>query len=77
LKVAVTDSADFIVILQVERPVQGADHPSKKAPLAGVAVRITTVPAAKDALHLGVHAIPAGLLVTLPLEVPAIATVSL
>jgi hypothetical protein len=34
------------------------------------------VPAAKDAVQVGAHVIPAGLLVTVPVEVPANVTVS-
>jgi hypothetical protein len=39
-------------------------------------VSFTTVPAANDALHVGAHVIPAGLLVTVPVDAPANVMVS-
>jgi len=76
LKVAVTASAAFIVSVQVPVPLQAPDQLTKYAPLLGTGVSFTTVPAAKAALQVGAHVMPAGLLVTVPLEVPANVTVS-
>jgi hypothetical protein len=64
LKVAVTDVLEFIVGLQtVDVPEQAPDHPAKVEFAAGAAVRVTTVPALK--------VVPAGLVVTVPVPVPA------
>jgi hypothetical protein len=57
-------------------PLQAPDQPAKYAPLLAVAVSLTTVPAANDALHVGEQVIPAGVLVTVPVEVPARLTVN-
>ena len=76
LKVAVTDWFAFIVTVHVPVPLQAPDHPAKKAPLAGVAVSLTLVPELNDAVHVGEQLIPAGLLVTVPVEVPANCTES-
>jgi hypothetical protein len=65
-----------MVSVQVLVPLQAPDHPAKYAPLPGAGVSFTTVPEAKDVLHVGAHAMPAGLLVTVPVEVPANVTVS-
>jgi len=63
--------------LQVEAwPVHAPDHAARYAPFAGVAVSVTTVPELNDALQVGAQLIPAGLLMTVPLEVPASVTVS-
>src|SRR5215471_15709798 len=76
LKVAVTLRA--CVMLTVHRPVPL--HPSplqpvKREPLSGVAVSVTLVPWSKAALHVLPQLIPTGLLVTVPLPVPALLTV--
>jgi hypothetical protein len=65
-------------MVRVQRPVplQAPDHPAKKAPLAATGVRTTLVPALKDALQVGAQLMPAGLLVTVPPEVPASVAVS-
>jgi hypothetical protein len=76
LKVAVTDWFAFIVTVQLPVPLQAPDHPAKKAALAGVAVSLTLVPELNDALHVGAQLMPAGLLVTVPVEVPANCTES-
>jgi len=75
LKVAVTLRAALMVTLQVlPAPVQAPLHPANTEPTAGVAVRVTTVPLAYSAPHAVPQSIPAGLDVTLPLPVPALAT---
>lgn len=76
LKVAVTDWFAFMVTLQAPVPLHAPDHPAKKAPLAGVAVSLTLVPELNDALQVGAQVMPAGLLVTVPVEVPASCTES-
>jgi hypothetical protein len=65
-----------MVSLQVDLPVQAPDQPSKNAPLPAFAVSVTTVPDLNDALQVGAQLIPAGLLVTVPVDVPANVTVS-
>src|SRR6267142_1726034 len=76
LKVAVADWFAFIVRVQVPVPLHAPDQPAKKAPLPAVAVSFTLVPELNDALHVGAQLIPAGLLVTVPVEVPASCTES-
>ncbi len=76
LKVAVAVALAFIVRVQTLVPLQAPDQPTKYAPLAGAGVSFTTVPAANDALQLGAQLMPVGLLVTVPVEVPANWTVS-
>ena len=71
LKVAVTDCAEFMVTLQLPVPEQAPLHPAKVAPAAGVAVNVTTVPPAKFALQVPGQLMPAGVLATVPLPVPA------
>jgi hypothetical protein len=66
-----------MVTLQVDLPAQAPDQLSKCAPFTAVAVSVTTVPAVNDALQVGEQLIPAGLLVTVPLEEPAKVIVSL
>src|SRR3989441_9625910 len=51
-------------------------QPVKVEPAAGVAVSVTAVPLAKLAVHVAPQVIPAGALVTVPLPVPALLTVS-
>jgi hypothetical protein len=76
LNVAVTVSAALIVTEQVLVPVQPAPlHPANVDPVAAAAVSTTTCPAVKLAEHVGWHAMPAGLLVTVPVPVPASTTV--
>ena len=57
-------------------PLQTPDQPTKYAPLPGLGVRVTIVPQLNEALHVGEQVIPAGVLVTVPVEVPASVTVS-
>jgi hypothetical protein len=64
-----------MVSVQVLVPLQAPDQPAKKAPLAGAAVSFTLVPELKDAEQVDGQLMPAGLLVTVPVEVPANCTV--
>src|SRR5206468_6756942 len=50
-------------------------QPVKVEPAAGLAVRVTAVPLAKLAEQVAPQLSPAGLLVTVPLPVPALLTV--
>jgi hypothetical protein len=77
LNVAVTDSAAFIVTEHVPVPVQPAAplHPANVDPVAAAAVSTTTWPLVKLAEHVVPQLIPAGLLVTVPVPVPASSTV--
>src|SRR5207302_1723940 len=75
-KLAVTDRAALMVTVQVvpeaaSQPLQ----PVNVDPVAGVAVRVTTVPLSKAAEQVAPQLIPAGSEVTVPLPVPALVTV--
>ena len=75
LKVAVTDAFAVRVRLHGLVPEQAPDQPLKVNPAAGVAVSVTLVPLANDAVQVVPQLIPLGLLVTVPLPVPASVTV--
>jgi len=75
LKVAVTDCAALIVTAQLPVPVQAPLHPAKVEPAAALAARVTTAALAKFALQVPGQLMPAGVLVTFPLPVPAAVTV--
>jgi hypothetical protein len=75
VKVAVQFRAADIVTLpsvQSASPVQLAN----REPAAGVAVNVTGCPEANGPLHVAPQLIPAGLLVTDPVPVPALVMVS-
>jgi hypothetical protein len=76
LNVAVTEAAALIVTEQAPAPVHAPLQPAKVAPLPGVAINVTTVPLAKFAVHVVPQLMPDGLLVTVPLPVPASVTVN-
>jgi hypothetical protein len=76
LKVAVTVVLAASVKLHAPVPVQPPAHPAKVEPALGVAVRVTAVPGAKLALQVVPQLIPEGLLVTVPVPVPAFFTTS-
>src|SRR5438093_10969559 len=75
--VAVTVVAADRVTVHEPVPVQPPPlQPLKVDPAAGVAVSVTAVPLGQLAAELVPHVIPAGVLVTIPLPVPAFVTVS-
>ena len=77
MKVAVTVVAAESVTTQVPVPEQPPPlQPVKVEPAAGVAVNVTAVPLAKLAEQVAPQLIPTGALVTVPLPVPALLTVS-
>lgn len=76
LKVAVTDVLAFMVTVQLPVPLQPPPlQPAKTDPLDGVVVRVTEVPLLNDAEQVLPQMIPSGVLVTVPLPVPALVTV--
>src|SRR5207249_698877 len=77
LKVAVTVVAAETVTVQAPVPEQPPPlQPVKVEPAAGVVVSVTAVPLAKLAEQVAPQLIPTGALVTVPLPVPALLTVS-
>jgi hypothetical protein len=76
LNVAVAVRLLFIVTVHAPVPLQAPLHPAKKDPLLACAVSFTFVPDANEAEHVGEQLMPAGLLVTVPLLLPASVTVS-
>src|SRR2546422_897320 len=77
VKVAVTVVAAESVIVHAPVPLQPPPvQPVKVEPAAAVAVNVTAVPLAKLAEQVAPQLIPAGALVTVPLPVPALLTVS-
>jgi hypothetical protein len=77
VNVAVTVCAAANVTEQPAVPVQPAPlQPAKLEPVAAVAVKVTCVPLAKFAVQVDGHEMPAGALVTVPVPVPASATVN-
>ena len=77
MKVAVTVVAAESVTTQVPVPEHPPPlQPVKVEPPTGVAVNVTAVPLAKLAEQVAPQLIPTGALVTVPLPVPALLTVS-
>src|SRR5436309_2657833 len=75
-KVAVTVVAALRVTVQAPVPEQPPPlQPVKVEPAAGAAVSVTAVPLVKLAAQVAPQVIPAGLLVTVPVPVPALETV--
>ena len=76
LKVAVTAVFAFSVIWQVPVPLQAPLQPANVEFVPAVAVSVILVPDAKFALQAVPQLIPEGLLVTVPVPVPASETIS-
>jgi hypothetical protein len=76
LKVAVTALAALMVTEQVPVPLQAPLHPAKVEPEPATAVKTTVAPLVKFALHVLGQVMPLGLLVTVPVPVPANVTES-
>src|SRR5216117_762484 len=75
--VAMTVVAAVRVTVQAPVPEQPPPlQPVKVEPVAGVAVSVTAVPLVKLAAQVAPQVIPAGALVTVPLPVPTLLTVS-
>ncbi len=73
-KVAVTELAALNMMLQVAFPVHPPLQLEKTSLVAGVALSVTCVFCGKLAEHVAGQLIPAGLLVTVPVPVPAMVT---
>jgi hypothetical protein len=76
VNVPVTEWSVPIVSVHVPVPEQSPDHPANVLPAAAVAVSVTCVPGARLTEQVAPQSIPAGLLVTVPVPVPAFETVS-
>lgn len=76
LNVAVTVALAVGVTTHDPVPLQPPDQPANVEPVLGAAVRVTGVPLAKLAVHVVPQLIPVGLLVTVPVPVPALCTVT-
>src|SRR5262245_38468436 len=76
LNVAVTVRAALIVTVQVPVPVQLPPQPANVEPVDADAVRLTTVPVVNEVVHAVPQLMPVGELVTAPLPVPDLVTVS-
>ncbi len=66
-----------MVTVQVPVPVQAPLQPAKVEPLAAAALRVTEAPALNAAEQVAPQLMPVGLLVTVPLPLPALLTVRL
>lgn len=64
----------LIVTTQLPVPEHAPDQPANLEPDLADAVRVTTVPAANVCVQASPHEIPAGVLMTCPLPIPAFAT---
>jgi hypothetical protein len=71
LKAAVTVCVAFMATTQLPVPLHAPPHPTNADPEDGVAIRETSVPPAKVSAQTAGQTIPAGVLTTLPLPVPA------
>jgi hypothetical protein len=76
LNVAVTEELAVKSTVQAPVPVQAPDHPANVELASAAAVKVIEVPVLKLALHVAPQLIPPGLLVTVPVPVPALCTVS-
>src|ERR1700752_1961832 len=71
LKVAVTNWPVFATTSHEPVPLHGPLQPANADPEEAMVLRLTAVPAATLSSHAGPQVIPKGLLVTVPLPVPA------
>ena len=77
LKLAVTVTGAFPINVHGAVPVQPPPlHPSNEEPDAGVAVKVTGLPALYAAEHVAPQLMPAGELVTVPEPLPVLLTVT-
>lgn len=76
MNVAVTERACAIVTVHDPLPVHAPLQPVNSELKFGAAVNVTEVPNGNDCEHVVPQWIPAGLLVTVPLPSPFLATVS-
>jgi hypothetical protein len=76
VNVAVTEVLAVRFTAHVPVPVHAPDQPVNVEPVLAVAVSVTGVALAKLALHVVPQLMPEGLLVTVPVPVPALCTVS-
>jgi len=76
VKVAVTEAGLARFSVQVEVPLQAPLQPVKVKPASGVAESVIGDPVWKFAMQLVPQLIPAGLLDTVPVPEPAVATVT-
>ena len=65
----------LIVTKHLPVPEHAPDQPVNFEPDFADAVRVTSFPTANACVHMTPHEIPAGMLVTTPLPVPALVTV--
>src|SRR5207245_9165866 len=75
---AVTVRACVMLTVHVPVPLQSPFQPVKVDPVAGMGVSVTLMPWSKGTVwvaHVGPQLIPAGLLVTVPLPLPALVRV--
>jgi len=75
-KSAPTEVSLSNVRLQDAVPEQAPVHPLKVESALGFALNVTDAPVAKLALHVCPQLMPAGALVTVPVPVPEVVTVS-
>lgn len=76
MNVAVTAMAALMVTAHAPVPEQAPLQPANPEPIAATGVRFTTVPWLKAVAQVLGQSIPAGLLVTEPVPVPVVLTVS-
>ncbi len=76
VKMALGDEAEFIVKTHVPVPKHTPSNQIKVEPASGVAVSVTTFPALYVAAQVAPQFIPPASLVTVPVPVPDLVTVS-
>ena len=76
VNVAPTETAEFMVTLQVDVPLHPPVHPVNVELAAGIAVSVTAAPVEKLDTHVVPQLMPAGLLVMLPEPEPELVTAS-